>query len=162
MSLLIMTLVSVLLVSGMDAVIKTYRKSVNAANAQTLVSTAVTELRNELSFASEVEYKDGKICYRSSDGMLCSISNGTGPAAGNAVAEELFPGLCLTRGGVKKELVSSAASTELVCRIGDVTCSKETSSVTIADLIVYEAGKGADSPLASVESLVIDVQTVKK
>ena len=162
-SLLIMTLVSVLLVNGMDTIMHTYRRSVNAANAQTLLSTAITELRSELSFAADVECEDGEISYRNSDGRFCSISNGIASSAGLTADAEMYPGLCITVGSSSRELVSSEASTELVCRIDmdDVSCSKTASTITIGSMKIFEAGKENGNPLATVEDLVISVQTVK-
>lgn len=161
-SILIVTLVSILLVSGMGTIMNTYHKSVNAANAQTLISTVITELRNELTYASDVSCSNDTISYRNSDGLLCTIANGSSGTAQAGTAADTYPGLCLTVGSTSKELVSSEASTVLACRISGVFVNSTASEITIGRIAVFEAGKTNVAPLTYVDNLTISVQTVTK
>lgn len=162
-SVLIMTLVSVLLVSGMSTIMKTYRRSVNAANAQTLISTAVTELRNELSLASNVsvDSDNNVITYRNSNGQLCSIKNGSFSDTSSNTGVKTYPGLCITVGGTSRELVSAEASTVLFCQISNISADSSKSTVTIGNIKVVEPGSENLSSLSSIENLVMSVQTVE-
>ncbi|MBQ6479682.1 MAG: hypothetical protein IJI45_01060 [Anaerolineaceae bacterium] len=65
MTVLIMLLVSSVIAAGIPAAAKAYRKAVDAANAQVLLSTAVNAIRSELSTAWGVAENNGEITYYS-------------------------------------------------------------------------------------------------
>ena len=152
MSVLILSLVSVLLVSGMVTVNNTYRRSVDKANAETLLSTTVTELRNEMAFASDVyAIDDDGFGYRSSKGVnyaVVSSTNGillkTLDSSGNEISS--------------RNLVSEAASTRLCNGFSGVSVNSD-GTLTITTLSV--TGNGYANPLSTLSELVIEVQTVK-
>ena len=78
-TLLILTLASTLLATGVPIAIDTYQKTVKSANAQMALSTTLTVLRTELGTSADVrvvEEADGsKIYYLSEEGYWASISN---------------------------------------------------------------------------------------
>ena len=67
MTVLILLMVSAVVAGGMPAAMNAYRKAVDAANAQLLLSTTVNALRDELSTAWDVEVEGTTITYQSSD-----------------------------------------------------------------------------------------------
>ena len=67
LAVLILLLVSVIVANGMPAATNAYRKTVLAANAQSLMSTTVAALRDELGTAWDVSVTDNKVTYYSAD-----------------------------------------------------------------------------------------------
>ncbi len=77
MTVLILLLVSSVVAAGIPAAVSAYTKVIDAANAQTMLSTAVSSLRNELSTAKDVTINGDSIKYFSYDiGAYTVISNG--------------------------------------------------------------------------------------
>ena len=78
-TLLILTLASTLLATGVPVAIDTYQKTVKSANAQMALSTTLTVLRTELGTSADVrvveESGESKIYYLSEEGYWASISN---------------------------------------------------------------------------------------
>ena len=149
-SVLIMSMVSILLVSGMRLVNGTYRKSVDKANAETLLSTTVTELRNKIAFADAVYVNDDSIGYRSSKGVSYEICN----------SDEGIT--LLTYGGTSsssRALVSDEAAADLLSSFSGAAVNSTDGTLTIKNLQVRRIGD--TSPLSSIDELVIRVQGVK-
>lgn len=67
LAVLILLLVSVIVANGIPAASNAYRKTVLAANAQSLMSTTVAALRDELGTAWDVSVSDNKVTYYSAD-----------------------------------------------------------------------------------------------
>ena len=67
LAVLILLLVSVIVANGIPAASNAYRKTVLAANAQSLMSTTVAALRDELGTAWDVSVADNKVTYYSAD-----------------------------------------------------------------------------------------------
>lgn len=67
LAVLILLLVSVIVANGMPAATNAYRKMVLAANAQSLMSTTVAALKDELGTAWDVTVADNAITYFSAD-----------------------------------------------------------------------------------------------
>lgn len=67
LAVLILLLVSMIVANGIPAASNAYRKTVLAANAQSLMSTTVAALRDELGTAWEVSVEDNKVTYYSAD-----------------------------------------------------------------------------------------------
>ena len=77
MTVLILLLVSSVVAAGIPAAVSAYTKVIDAANAQTMLSTAVSSLRNELSTAKDVTINADSIKYFSYDtGAYTVISKG--------------------------------------------------------------------------------------
>ena len=62
-ALIIILLVSSIIAAGMPAAQKAFYNVRESANAQMLLSTTLTELRNELTTASNIQNKDGVLTY---------------------------------------------------------------------------------------------------
>ena len=78
MAILILLLVSSVIAAGIPAAVSAYTKAVDAASAQTLLSTTVNALRNELSAAWSVEPKDNTVYYyKTSTGAKTKLYKGT-------------------------------------------------------------------------------------
>ena len=60
LALLILLLASTIMVTGIPSAVNAYRRVVRAANAEVLLSTTITTLRNELGTATNVAETDGK------------------------------------------------------------------------------------------------------
>lgn len=66
MAILILLLVASVITAGIPAAVNAYTKAIDAANAQTLLSTTVSALRSELSVAGDVKTVGSSIYYWSS------------------------------------------------------------------------------------------------
>ena len=73
LAILILLLVSVIVANGMPAATDAYRKTVLSANAQSLMSTTVAALRDELGTAWDVSVTDDTITYYSAETGNCSV-----------------------------------------------------------------------------------------
>ena len=60
---IIMLLVGAIMVTGIPAAINAYEKVVTVSNAEVLLSTTMTSLRNELGTAKEVEVNNNQVSY---------------------------------------------------------------------------------------------------
>lgn len=67
LAVLILLLVSVIVANGMPAATNAYRKTVLAANGQSLMSTTVAALKDELGTAWRVSVENNKVTYYSAD-----------------------------------------------------------------------------------------------
>ncbi len=76
---IILLLVSGVVAAGMPVAANAYTKVVDSGNAQVLISTVKTALREELSTATDIGTADGELTiYRSARyGVLAKLSNGT-------------------------------------------------------------------------------------
>lgn len=78
---IIMLLVSIIMVTGIPAAIRAYDNVVTAANAEVLLSTTMSALRNELCTAKNVEVNDNNTAinyYNVGFGTQSEISRATG------------------------------------------------------------------------------------
>ena len=75
-SLLIIVLMSGMMVTGIRLAVKVYTTVVDKANAQVLLTTTETILRNELSTARNIEKQTDGISYQNSvTGQKCTLSS---------------------------------------------------------------------------------------
>lgn len=74
MTVLILLMVSAVVAAGIPAASSAYAKVVDGANAQVLLSTTVTALRDELAVATEVTVADGAVTYRGANGARSRLS----------------------------------------------------------------------------------------
>lgn len=73
MTVLILSMVSAVVAGGLPMAVSAYTNVVNTANAESLLSTAMTRLRDELGTASHVTREENGISYRRSDGSAAKI-----------------------------------------------------------------------------------------
>lgn len=74
-TILIMVLASTLLATGVPVAVDTYQKTVNSANAQVALSTTLTVLRSEYGTSTQITLVDGKVYYRTEEGIWATIRN---------------------------------------------------------------------------------------
>ena len=74
-TLLILLMVTSIVAGGIPAAIRAYKKVVDTANAQILMSTTTNALRNELGHANKIETSGTTINY-SKNGLVYKISQG--------------------------------------------------------------------------------------
>ena len=116
-ALLIMLLVSVILAAGIPAAARAYNDTVDAANAQILLSTAMATLRDELGNASDVKAVEGSTTdleYISSYGVPSKVSTTASfkktDEAGNETTTTETGGLFVFMGETPRRLVSDQAA----------------------------------------------------
>ena len=124
-AVLILLMVSAVVAGGVPAASNAYSKAVDAANAQVLLSTAATALRDELGTAKNVSISGETVRYYSADnGNYSELSKGTKDSRsvimlksylGETIEDSGSDASDVTLGGSKTvqwELVSSAAITK--------------------------------------------------
>ena len=153
LAVLILLLVSGIVATGVPAAKNVYENVVIGANAQALLSTTVSALKDELGTAWDVSVADDTVTYFSADtGARSTIAKDldtikiTEYAAYDPVGKDSNK----TRAYA---LVSDAASTKQNLNIGYGTVSISDDVVTFTDLAVTHKG----NPLASLGTLEIKV-----
>ena len=160
LAVLILLLVSGIVATGIPAARNAYEKVIVAANAQVLLSTTATALRDELGTAWNVEkIGDTELKYYSSDTGALSrlyIKGNDGIWLQEYTSVTGFNVDPDNSVGKERRLISEAAATkDLTITFDSVSC--ENGVVTISNL----AAKKGDSALASVASLQIPVISAK-
>lgn len=117
-AVLIMLMVSGVVAAGIPAAVNAYTKVTDSANAQMLLSTTMTKLREEISTATDIKVTEKKIEYLNSIGArteiyLQSSASGEQPAdpAGSSQTDKKTPGIYIKIPDVAdydQELVSKA------------------------------------------------------
>ena len=155
LAILIMLMAAALMTTGIPAAKNAYEKVVLASNAELLLSTTMTELRNELSLAREVEASAGApgegesgIRYRdNTNGLQSRIFLGEDNGQTTIMIE---------KGSTQRRLISRAASTrDLYVSYTGISC--DASVVTFTGLSVKRTGDGAE--LASRDEFSIRVMS---
>ena len=163
LAVLILLLVSVIVANGIPVAKNVYNNVIVGANAQMLLSTAVTALRNELGTAQDIkDPKGGKdiVYYKSSIGAYSklSVDASKGIQLLDYVKKEdgtPIPVSGKTETRTSHNLVSyAAANKSLIVTYSGVT--KVNDVITISDLEVKHE-KGDTSPLVKLGSLNIRV-----
>ncbi len=72
-ALLITVMVTAIVAAGIPVAVNSYTRIVTSANAQILLSTTMTCLRDELGTASHIKIEDGVISYTNSHGAKSAI-----------------------------------------------------------------------------------------
>ena len=162
LAVLILLLVSVIVANGIPVAQNVYNNVIIGANAQVLLSTAVTELRNELGTAQRVEVATGNdsiTYYNATIQAYSRISKGSDPAS-----IKVYPYLDptdLTKmipGSVQRDLVSNEASNgDLFVTYGSV--QKSSDIVTFTGIEVKRI-VGSDAIIASLDELKIRLTPV--
>ena len=83
MTVMILLLATAIVVAGVPAAINVYYDAVDAANAQTLLSTTMIRLRDEFCTATEITVSGDAITYRDSDGHGARLSQTGGTNSGS-------------------------------------------------------------------------------
>ena len=117
-TVIILLLVSVIVATGIPSAKNAYERVVVSSNAQVLLSTAITALRDELGKASDVEVDEGKITYKSAaTNATSTISLKLSETEADGTATSKKEGIVIKEyagkdSGNERRLVSKAASNE--------------------------------------------------
>lgn len=165
LAVLILLLVSTIVANGMPAATNAYRKTVLAANAQSLMSTTVAALRDELGTAWNVTVADNVITYFSADtGNRTTLKkDGTGAIIITEYVSTDGFNVDTASIGNERQLTPSETLTK------DLTISYDTvveQSTTDSRFIVFDGLKvtpkgNSGQVIAQMESLTIRVITAK-
>ena len=146
LAVLILLLVSTIVATGMPAAKNAYEKIIVAANAQVLLSTSATALRDELGTAWDVKVEDDKktVTYNSSDTggkskIFLNSEDQNKIYIQEYVKNDYFNTVDGTSVGEKRRLVSDkAANGDLVITYESIKKDSETAptSVVITGLVV--------------------------
>lgn len=141
-AVLILLMVSSVVAAGMPVAAKAYTQVVDSANAQLLLSTTVTALRDELGEANDitVDTANKTVSYTSStggDSVIGFTDNGVTITSGNIYSLD-------TSGGSEtkvynRNLVSEKAAASLVFKINSITYNSNI--VKISGIVVSRIGK---------------------
>lgn len=170
-ALLILLMVSSVVAAGIPVAVRAYTKVTRSANAEVLISTSVSALRDQLGTARDITVSEDKksVTYFSDDtGSFSRIDLSSDPDQKDniMITEYLVPELISDNGGgssganggsgqgISRPLVSNAAATrELYITYG--TISYENGIISISNLAVKM--KTSDDVLTSIEKL--DIRT---
>ena len=133
-SCIVIVLLTAIGARGISVAANAYFNVVDRANASTLLSTSLSELRNELSIATNVSIVDNTIVYRSGrSGNESKIKNGV-DNSGIVVSEYIN-----SVDSFDRLLVTSKAATEkLHCEYEDV--KYENGTITICNIEIIKNG----------------------
>ena len=153
-SVLILLLLTALTARGISVATKAYVDVVNSANAQLLLSTTISEIRDELSTATDIVIEDDAITYLSSktgDESIIGEYSGTEYENGSIVITEYVNN---SSGSKTRLLVSKEASNKnLFCTYEMVKYND--GLVRFTNLVVKKIG--SDESLAKLEEYVLKV-----
>lgn len=147
-TILILLMVSSVVAAGVPAAANAYRKVMDAANAQMLLSTTVTSLRRELAFAQSVPVKGTAVenAFQYTNGENGHTTSLTKESTGIAKTWTDITG------SSPQLLVSEVAATKgMVSSFGNISYSD--GFFVISNLQIKKPGYNA--PLASIEELRI-------
>jgi len=158
-AILILLMVSAIVAGAIPAASNVYAKTVDAANAQVLLSTVVTVLRDELSTASITKTESAAIEYVGNDGYRKIVGGTTDPKDIRLYVGTLIPATGEPNYSGYRSLISSEAKTKnLVVSFGSIEYTG--GMVIFHNLQVKRSGATeSDPPLASRDSLRI--RTIK-
>ena len=149
---LILALVTAIAAEGIPTALRAYDRAVTAANAQALMNTAMTKLRNELGTASDVTVDGTTVSYTVADGSHSQLrlTDGT-----DGIMLQEYIGLS-EDSQYTHRLVSQAASNQNLYVKYDSVEGDLKGVVTFTNLAVYRVDE-SDAPLASIPSYQIRV-----
>lgn len=165
LAILILLLVSSIVVAGIPTAANAYYKVVEAANAQVLLSTTMTVLRDELGTAKNVTIDGTAISYTTSGGGRVQMVNGEDAAASAGDGGGAVP--AGTTGGTSKDGILKRAGDASVPLVSKAAANKSLhtkyDSVSYADgvvtftnlSVVKDSNEG--SVLAAIDSFQIRV-----
>ena len=161
-TVMILLMVSAVVAAGIPAAKNAYEKVVLSANAEVLLSTSVSSLRENLVTARDASAEDGVLTFYSGDGQIKKKIYPDRANKGVLMVQEYIKYEAGGREAEPRQLVTDAASTrDLYVTYDSVSC--EGPLVTVTGLSVYrksQAGTDAGTPaapLTSIDTLYIRV-----
>ena len=110
-AVVILILVTSVVALGIPVAVNVYDRVVTSANAQVLLSTTMTCLRDELGTATDVSYTGTTISYKNSSGVESTIKLGNDAGAGTTSEKGVFlQYVTVMDGTIVRRLVSDAAA----------------------------------------------------
>lgn len=151
-ALIIVTMVSIIVATGVPSAIGAYHNAVAGSNAQAALSTVATALRDELGSATAVKQEGATVKYLCSEGYWATISNGAqGPVKtvqdsrldnnGNGRSWSLVPGAQF----------ATTKANRLQASYESIAFDATSHVFTITNLKVSDG----DNDMAGIESLVV-------
>ncbi len=150
-TLLIMTLASTLLATGVPVAVDTYHKTVNSSNAQLALSTTATVLRSELGLSTDVKISadESQVEYLDAKGFWASIQNTSDSKTHRGLEKQYYKDRdCTKKDGSPYQLITDASITDALT-VSFESVSKSANRVSFKNLVVRDAQGNA---LASIES----------
>ena len=163
MAVLILLLVSTIVATGIPAARNAYEKVVVAANAQSVLSTVLSALRNELGTAREVDCKSksGPIVYRSAKtGMSTRIFNGSDTIMVEEFAKPGEENTDYQHSLVPAAVYAGDITGKLVISYSDVSYDKAAGIITLSVSVKHKA-KDKTIELASKKAYRIETFSEK-
>lgn len=172
LAILILLMVSTIVATGIPSAKNAYEKVVLASNAEVLLSTTMSELRNELGTARDVKRDDNVITYRNSyTGSLSKIfknkdskddrdnTENTDPT-GTIMLQRYAKESGIKDGSTPLRLVSKKASDSLYVTYDTVNYNLTTGIVTFRNLWVMR--ESSVTPLAKMDAFSVRVFSADK
>lgn len=162
-AVLIVLMMTSIVAAGIPAASNAYKKAVDSANAQTLLSTAMTSLRTELSTAiiidpAEIEPEGGDPVVIDPETSSPAIYYIAGDGSVSKITSE-NDGIYIDNGYFERLLVKPAASNKnLYVSFDNIEYNPDTGYITVSNLCVYYLGSSSD-PLVGVPTFEIRVIT---
>lgn len=151
---IIVTLISMMIATGTNTAVRAYDKVTEEANAEVLLSTCASMLRNELTTSKEITVSEDKksISYKKTDtGYYATIRSGV---ASGGSTETAVPKIWITEyGTTEKQWISDITATNGLI-VSFETIDYSDGVVTVTGLAVRKKGKNGN--LAYLPSLVIE------
>lgn len=149
----IVTLLSIMIATGTDTAVRAYGRMTDETNAEVLLSTCVTMLRNELTTATEISVADDKksVSFKNvGTGYISVIRSGACSEEGSTdTAEKIW---ITEYGTAEKQLISDITATnDLMVSFDSIEYSD--GAVTVKELTVKKTGK--NRALAVLPELII-------
>ena len=144
-AVLLVLMMTSIVAAGIPAASNAYKKVVDSANAQTLLSTTMTSIRSELSTAKIIQVTNPVITYIGSDGAEASIMSSKGIYIKHSYDEDY------------SLLVSkAAANNNLYAAYDTIAYDSVKSCVVITGLKVFKDGTDS-GPLVTIDKYDIRV-----
>ncbi len=162
-TVIIVSLLSVMIVTGVRTALYSHRKVTEEANAEVLLSTCVTMLRNELSTATDIQVLNEKtiIYQKGGSGIKSSLRSGvSGSAVSTTDPEQIYHGSV----GMNSESGAEKIDNELLL-ISPVTATEglfiSYKEIAYTDGVVTVTGlsvrkKDSDRKLSELGTLIIN------
>lgn len=146
-AMLILLMVSGIVAAGIPAAANSYQKVVNASNAETVMSTAISMLRSELGSAKDIVVSDGgkKISYFNTGRMADSEISVSSPDA-NGPKPIMINKYASISSNASEQLISAGRGTQMNVTFSAIAYVGTTGIITISGLQVYQGKTGIGNP----------------
>lgn len=142
----VLVIITAVLAGVLPIALRAYRDTVDGANAQLLLSTTMTALRNELSEASGIEASAGgsaSVLYENRRGCRTVLSN-----SADGICLHEYPDPAEQPDGIERLLVSKeAATSRLHAEFETIRYDRSSGLVTVSQIVIKNReGRVLDGP----------------